>query len=499
MVTFMLEHIKLEKPTIKNQFKDEIKALQHELSTLQLLIKEKGIPVIVIMEGWSASGKGSMISKLISELDPRSFNVFSTESVDETEKRHPFLWRYWKKLPKYGRLAILDRSWYREISTNRIENKLSDEEVNSKIESINIFERQLVDDGYVIVKFFLHISKAEQRKRLEKLNKNKNTSWRVTNIDLNRNKNYEKYYKAFDEMCINSNSNYAPWHILGCHDKNSATLQMFKTMVTSIKNAIEGNITRVSDTNKIPKKEFVLLNTQKLSDINLNKSLTDDEYESELEFQQKLLFKLQNKLYRKKIPVTIAFEGWDAAGKGGAIKRIAASLDPRGYEAIPVAAPSTEELAHHYLWRFWSKLPKSGHLGIFDRSWYGRVMVERVEGFAPVKTWQRAFQEINEFEDEITKSGGIVVKFWLQISKDEQLLRFNDRKSNPEKMWKITDEDWRNREKWDSYEVAVDEMMEKTSTKDSPWNIIEANDKKFARIKVIKTLNNILLDRIDKK
>ena len=216
-------------------------------------------------------------------------------------------------------------------------------------------------------------------------------------------------------------------------------------------------------------------------------------------YQQKKLRILHNRIYRQKIPVIIAYEGWDAAGKGGNIKRIASALDPRGYEVIPIASPKPFELSRHYLWRFYNRLPKTGHITIFDRTWYGRVMVERLEGFCSEVDWKRAYNEINEFERELTDWGAVLLKFWIHIDKDTQLARFTERQNTPEKQWKITDEDWRNREKWDLYEEAINEMIQKTSTKTAPWHIIESNDKKYARIKTLKIVTEALEDALKKR
>ena len=240
--------------------------------------------------------------------------------------------------------------------------------------------------------------------------------------------------------------------------------------------------------------------TPKLSEVELkDKTVQREEYEERLEKAQKELSKLHGKLYKKKIPVVIAFEGWDAAGKGGAIKRVGAALDPRGYEAVPIAAPDAREKVRHYLWRFWTRLPKDGHITIFDRTWYGRVMVERLEGFTPPERCAMAYREIDEFEKELTDCGVVVIKFWMQIDKDEQLNRFNDRMNTPEKRWKITDEDWRNREKWDLYEPAIDEMIQKTSTVYAPWTIVEGNDKLFARLKGLETVNERLPSEFNRR
>ena len=225
-----------------------------------------------------------------------------------------------------------------------------------------------------------------------------------------------------------------------------------------------------------------------LESADLTKRLDKEEYQKQLEECRDKLQELHNEVYRKKIPVTIAYEGWDAAGKGGNIKRLTSALDPRGYEVHPIASPTPDVINRQYLWRFWRRLPKTGHIAIFDRTWYGRVMVERIEGLCTEEEWKRAYDEINEFERELTDSGMVVIKFWVHIDKDTQLERFRDRENTPEKKWKITPEDWRNREKWDIYEKAVNEMLLKTNTQNAPWYILESNDKRYARIKAMKRL-----------
>ena len=226
----------------------------------------------------------------------------------------------------------------------------------------------------------------------------------------------------------------------------------------------------------------------KLAEVDLSLSMDDNEYGKELKKLQTRLSELHNIIYRKRIPVILCYEGWDAAGKGGNIRRVTYALDPRGFDVHPIASPSPDEKNRHYLWRFWTKLPKTGHICIFDRTWYGRVMVERLEGFCTEKEWRRAYHEINEFERMLTDSGTVLLKFWLHIDQDVQLERFTNRENTPEKQWKITDEDWRNRDKWPEYEAAVDELLQKTSTKNAPWYIIESNDKKYARIKTLRII-----------
>jgi polyphosphate kinase 2 (PPK2 family) len=225
-----------------------------------------------------------------------------------------------------------------------------------------------------------------------------------------------------------------------------------------------------------------------LESVDLNQSLEREVYEKQLDRLQNEVHLLGYQVYVQKRPVVLVFEGWDAAGKGGAIKRITERLDPRGYVVWPIAAPQGDDKTRHYLYRFWRRLPEAGQIAIFDRSWYGRVMVERVEGFCSEAEWKRAYSEINQFERQIVDFGGIVFKFWLHLTKQEQLRRFKEREHTNYKAWKLTDEDWRNRGKWEDYEQAVDDMLIKTSTHIAPWTIVPANDKYFARIQVLKTV-----------
>lgn len=494
----MLEKVNLKKTMIKEEYKPEVRPLKERLTVLQQTLKEKKLPVIILFDGWGASGKGRIISQLIMNLDPRNFTVYTNPPATPEDRRRHFLWRYWNELPAKGEISVLDRSWYQECSVAAVEEGLSGREVASRIDSINIFERQLCDDGMLVIKFFLHIGKKEQKKRLEDLESSSITSWRVTPLDWKRNKHYDQYYKAFDRGLEQTNTSWAPWHVVGVHDFNDAMATIYHVVVESIEEKLAQMEQRqpVTQWPEDLSGGFQLVDTPKLEEIRLNKSVEPDRYKELLEKQQAKLSQLHNKIYRSRVPVIVVYEGWDAAGKGGNIKRVSAALDPRGYEVIPIAAPSKEELNHHYLWRFWKQLPKDGHVAIFDRSWYGRVMVERLEGFCTPEEWHRAYREMNEFEKELYDWGAVIVKFWLQIDQDEQLKRFTLRQNTPEKQWKITEEDWRNREKWPQYEEAVNDMLRYTSTDFAPWTIIESNDKKFARIKAISTLISAIEDRL---
>ncbi|NLJ30082.1 MAG: polyphosphate:AMP phosphotransferase [Clostridiales bacterium] len=492
----MLENVNLNQKTDKDTFKQRMKELKPALYDLQQPLKKSGISVIILFEGWGASGKGSMISNLILNFDPRNFNVHTIALPDEQEKRYPFLWRHWQTLPPKGKISVLDRSWYQDVSISRLERGQSGEEALRRIRKINAFERQLSDNGTLILKFFLHISQQEQKARFEKLYSNKNTAWRVTETDKHRNRLYDKYYKVFDEVLEATNTPYAPWYTVSGMDSRTAEIQVFSIVLDRIQAAMEAKANPEPAADLPFLGDFPIIGHEKLSDCPLGGVLEKDEYKDSLAKLQGRLKYLHGKLYRKRVPVILVFEGWDAAGKGGAIRRVTEALDPRGYEVVPVAAPSQEEIDRHYLWRFWRKLPKNGHVAIFDRSWYGRVLVERVENLTPEKDWRRAYREINEFEQGLADWGAVILKFWMNIDQDEQLRRFEMRQNTPSKQWKITDEDWRNREKWGRYEEAVNDMMQNTSTKYAPWHVISSEDKKYGRTQVLKIIAEALEKRL---
>ena len=476
-----------------DELEERLHTARAKLSSLAMQIKEHGLPVLVLFEGWGTAGKGSVLGKVIKNIDPRFFKVATMDEPTEEEKRKPFLYRHFVKIPEKGKFEFLDSGWMDEIVNDCLHKDMDEKEYKKKIESVKRFERQLTDNGYLVMKFFFQISQKEQKKRIDILKEDKNTKWRVSDNDNWQNKHYEKCLEVYDEYIEATNQFVAPWYFIDSTNRKWSELQMTEILISSIDTAIANAATE----QKAPllQNTFPMKTVPKLSEVDLSKTVSEEDYKKELDKLQERLSELHNELYHKKIPVIIAYEGWDAAGKGGNIKRITEALDPRGFEVHPIASPEPHEKTRHYLWRFWNRLPKTGHIAIFDRTWYGRVMVERLEGFCNENEWQRAYNEINEFEKELSDWGAVVIKFWVQIDKDTQLARFNDRQNTPEKQWKITDEDWRNREKWDLYETAVNEMLKKTNTTYAPWHVLESNDKKYARIKALK----IVIEEIEKR
>ena len=485
----------------KEEMKRRIKEAQKKLGVLAQKVKEAKLPVIILFEGWGASGKGNLISKLIEEIDPRSFKVYTIGEPTADEKRFPEMYRYWQKVPQYGYFSIFDRSWYRDVSISRVEQNISKKEIDARFREIIDFETMLSDDGYLIIKFFLRLTKKEQRKRFEKLEKSKATSWRVTSDDWKHHAMYDDYLHAFNEMIDRTDRDSAPWIQVDAGDRRHAALTVINCTIDRVTAALAMRAAPKPQTKiAVRTDETIIPNPiSKLSEVDLSPKMDEAKYKEELRRLQDRLFELHNWLYQTKTPMIIVYEGQDAAGKGGNIKRITEGLDPRGYAVNPVAAPTIPEIQRQYLWRFWLTLPKDGHIAIYDRSWYGRVMVERIEGFCTEEQWKRAFDEMNHFERSLHNWGAIIIKFWLQIDKDEQLVRFTDRQNTPEKQWKITDEDWRNRDRWDQYEVCVDQMLRLTNTDYAPWYIIESNDKKYARIKTLKLVISAIEKEMGKK
>ena len=501
----MLEKLDLTKTLSKSEYKEKIMELEPKIGKLQRECKDLGIPVMIAFEGYDAAGKGVQIGELIKALDPRGFEVHAVKKETEEEQMHPFLWRFWTKMPSKGRIAIYDSSWYRKVLIDRFDKKTKKKEVADAYRSICSFEEQLTDDGMVLIKIFLAIDKKEQKKRLEKLLSSKETSWRVSEGDLKRNKEFGEYEAINEEMLMRTDTEYAPWNIVEAVDRRFATAKIYAIVARTLAGKVE-EVRRKERLGQFKEEEMAepeketaqdkKLTESILAKADLSLSYSKEEYRKRLEQLQKKMEKLHGELYRRRIPVVLGFEGWDAGGKGGAIKRLTQKMDPRGYVVHPTASPNDIERAHHYLWRFWVDMPKAGHITIFDRTWYGRVMVERIEGFCTKQEWQRAYKEINDMEHDLASAGAIVLKFWMQIDKDEQERRFRARQENPDKQWKITDEDWRNREKWDQYEEAVNEMLIRTSTPDAPWIVVEGNCKYYARIKVLQTVVDAIEARL---
>ena len=493
MVIIMITGVDPTKTIDKREYKGVLKEMEDKLKFLQQKVRLIGIPVVLVFEGWGASGKGTHISRLANALDPRYFDVRTTGSVTDEKNMRPFLWSFWTYLPPKGGIVIMDKSWHRLITPGIRELwGLSNMESHGFYYDVNAFERQLSDEGYLIIKIFLHISKEEQNRRFTNLAKDPTSSWRVRDHDWEQNKNYDHNLRQFNKLLKMTNSDATPWFVVESDDSKFATIKIMKIVVDEIEKKIKAiespqEVVPVAKPAKVPRI---------LQSVSPDEDIDDKEYKEQLEHYQQRMRMLGYKMFSRRHPAVIVYEGWDAAGKGGNIKRLIQEVDPRCYHVVPIGPPRPQELSRHYLWRFMVKMPKDGHLTIFDRSWYGRVLVERVEELTPEHVWRRAYQEINEMEQHLVSHGMTILKFWMHIDEDEQFRRFEDRQNDPLKMHKITDEDWRNREKWKDYEDAVDEMLSRTHTSHAPWIIVESNYKKFARIKVLQTVTDALDDAL---
>ena len=396
------------------------------------------------------------------------------------------MWRYWRALPPKGRIGILFGAWHTDPIVNRVMGRTDDAQLELAMEEIVRFERMLVDEGALILKFWFHLSKKVQKKRLKALEADPKTRWRVTETDWQRFKLYDKFRKVSENALRETSTGYAPWIVVEGTDPNYRYLTLGRAVLAALKKRLAGDKPAVSRPAALP--ERALDGRTVFSKLDYSTTLARKIYNRRLEkYQGELNLLTRHRKFHQK-SLIIVFEGADAAGKGGSIRRVTGALDARHYQVMPIAAPTEEERAQPYLWRFWRHLPRSGRVTIFDRSWYGRVLVERVEKFCSEQDWMRAYHEINDFEEQLVESGAIVTKFWLTITKDEQLKRFREREKTPFKTFKITEEDWRNRKKWNDYQRAVCDMVERTSNDLAPWVLVPANDKYSARIQILKTL-----------
>jgi polyphosphate:AMP phosphotransferase len=351
----------------------------------------------------------------------------------------------------------------------------------------------LVQEDVLLLKIWLHLSKKVQRKKLDKLGADPTTRWRVSARDWSFHMRYDEFRTVCDYALQKTSSQAAPWRVVEATNKRYRRLTVGGIVLDALKERLAAPPRESSPApadHDVPKPDNVLRR------LDLGQSISRKKYQRRMTELQGRLNRLSRHLSDKEHSMVLVFEGTDAAGKGGTIRRVKRAFDARYVRVIPIAAPTDEEKARPYLWRFWRHIPPHGRTVIFDRSWYGRVLVERVEGFCSPDDWERAYEEINAFERQLSEAGAIVVKFWLAISKEEQLARFQAREATGFKRWKLTDEDWRNRAKWDAYEAAICDMVERTHTEQSPWVLVEANDKPFARVKVLQTITDILAERL---
>lgn len=476
----MLKMIDLSRKLKKKEAEPLLDELTQAIGALQRDFLRRKIPSVVIVEGWAASGRGELVNNLLLALDPRGY---SFHYVEPSGKEAASLVPYWRLVPSDGRIAIFGRSWYHDAWNGGDERTFRD---------IVAFERQLAEAGTFVFKVFLHIGRKEQRRRLKERFRDPDATWSIEPDEQEQNERYDDRFEAAERLFQATETEWAPWTIVPAEDRTYASV----TFLSALREAMTARLRFDSDESGSSPLPETSVHSSVLESLDYSVSLSKKEYERELSALQKELHALQIEAFRKKLAAVALFEGVDAAGKGGAIRRLTESLYPRGYEVVPVGPPNDVEKIHHYLWRFWRALPEGGNLVVFDRSWYGRVLVERVEKFCRDEEWRRAYREINEMERHLAQAGTVIVKFWLQISQEEQLRRFESRRDDPGRSWKLTDEDWRNREKWPLYQEAAAEMLARTSTPEAPWTLVATDCKRRARVTILKKLRDAIADSL---
>ncbi len=484
----MFETAELGQTISKREYKEREIRLRQDLLAAQFRLREAGFPVIVLFHGVDGAGKGETVNFLHEWMDTRLILTRAYDQPTTEEAERPPFWRYWRDLPPAGSTGIFLKAWYSEPFIRRVYGEIGQEEFEHHLARIVAFERTLAVDGAVLVKFWLHLGKKQQKRAFEALEADPDQAWRVSRKDWDHWERYDDFVPVAEDLIMRTSTGPAPWEIVEGFDSRFRMLEVGSVLLDRIQGALddsertggrESNEKRNRATADLP-------STTILSTLDMDKRLGKAEYRKTLQRLQGRLYGLRRKARDKKISMILVFEGWDAAGKGGAIRRVVRALDARFYQVIAVGAPTDEERAHHYLWRFWRHVPRAGRVTIFDRSWYGRVLVERIEGFSTEPEWMRAYSEINDFEANLVGHDIVLRKFWIHITPDEQARRFEARAKSPLKSWKLTEEDWRNRDRWEAYERAVNDMVERTSTPLAPWTLVEGDDKRYARVRVLE-------------
>lgn len=494
----MFEVAELGHTVDKSVYKEKSAQLRTELLTIQNQLKNYPFHVVIIISGVDGGGKGEVINKLNEWMDPHYMRTIALSEPSDEERERPKFWRYWRTLPSKGTIGVYVGSWYSDPIAQRVYQKSDDNTLQAELNQINQLEELLSNDNALIIKCWLHLKKEMQVKRLKQLAKDPTSSWRVTDKDRQHLGLYDDFIGVAENVLTETSKAFAPWLIVEGSDIRYSSLTVGQHILERIRQHIQRH-----DNNQLASAELTEPPASQLEQYNLldaldlSLKLDKTSYRKQLEKYQGKLNELSRHALAAKRSSILVFEGWDAAGKGGAIRRLTESMDARHYQVISIAAPTDEERDHHYLWRFWRHIPRAGNVTIYDRSWYGRVLVERVENLAKTDQWQRAFSEIVNFEEAMLAHGIVIMKFWLHIDRDEQLERFKRREQISYKQFKITDEDYRNREKWHDYQKAVNEMIARTSTSKSPWLLVEADDKYYARIKVIKAYCESLEKMLD--
>jgi len=502
----MFETAELGQEVPKEQYDARVPALREALLLAQDRLQEADFPVVVLLSGVDGAGKGETLQLLNEWLDPRwlASRAFDDPTQDELER--PEFWRFWRVLPRRGRIGVFLSAWTSRPLLGRAVHGDEEEHFEAALDEIRAFERTLVNDGALILKFWLHLGRDAQEKRFRQLQADPLQAWRVTERDWRHWELYDRFVEAAERLISRTSTGRSPWHIVEGWDVRFRGLRVGELLLEALERRLASFEARTRARSDAPADapspgepgpSPTPLPRTVLSQLDLSRSLGGKAYREELPRLQRRLNELQRRARAGGVPGVIVLEGWDAAGKGGAIRRMVPALDARRVRVHPIGPPTDEEQGYHYLWRFWRRLPRRGRMAIFDRSWYGRVLVERVEGLTPPEAWRRAFGEINLFEEQLVRHGTALVKLFLHIDPEEQQRRFEKRSRVPYKRYKLTAEDWRNRSRWNEYERAVHAMVERTGTGLAPWVLVPANDKRYARIEVLRRVCEALEARIE--
>lgn len=499
----MFEVAELGHKLSKEEFAQKAPELHTQLLQVQRKLRESGHSVIVIVSGVEGAGKGDVVNRLMEWLDSRGLKATAFWDETDEQRMRPRYWRFWRAMPPRGSIGVMFGSWYTKPIIDRVYDQIDEAEFERRLQEIVELERLLTFDKVIVIKLWFHLTQDKVKKQMKEDAKKKGEKLRTDPYTKKYSRQFESFLKVSETAIRQTDTGIAPWHVIEAADAQYRDYCTGQIILDTLRAALDQDAVKPAQAAAMPVAKVASTSVKVhgksrkapsraeltvLDAVDLSQKLAEKEYKKNLQKWQAKLQQLTWQARKQQRSVVIVFEGWDAAGKGSTIRRLTQAIDARLFQVISVAAPTDEERAQHYLWRFWRHLPMAGYLTIYDRSWYGRVLVERVEQFTAPEDWQRGYTEINLFEQQLVEHGIIVLKFWLHLSPDEQLRRFKEREQIPWKQHKITAEDWRNRDKWDDYKLAINDMVAHTSTAIAPWHLVPAEDKKFGRIDVLRTV-----------